>query len=240
MLIRERATRYERLASLTTLAAGAAHELGTPLATIAVVATEVERVLDGLPATIATPLRDDVRLIRGEVMRCRQILDAMATDAGSPQGEPLVAITSAALVAAVVEQLPAPQRRRLQTTHSGPALPLNVPRDASVQALMNLVRNGLDASTPDTAVHLRVSAEGPRARFDVQDHGSGMSPTVLARCTEPFFSTKPTGRGMGLGLFLAKSLAEHLGGTLTIDSVAGNGVTATLSIPVVHGVEGRS
>ena len=84
--MREQATRTERLAALTTLAAGAAHELATPLGTIAIAATELERALARQDAGAAA-LRDDARLIRAEVERCRRILDQMASDAGETAGE---------------------------------------------------------------------------------------------------------------------------------------------------------
>ncbi len=97
-LMREQALRHERLASLTTLAAGAAHELSTPLATIAVVTGEIERALEQARAasladasSSSAPLPDalltDARLIRAELQRCRAILDRMAAQAGETVGE---------------------------------------------------------------------------------------------------------------------------------------------------------
>jgi two-component system sensor histidine kinase RegB len=65
----------------------------------------------------------------------------------------------------------------------------------------------------------------------VEDAGPGMTAEVLARAVEPFFSTKPPGKGMGLGLFLARTLAEGLGGELTIRSEPGAGATARLDLP---------
>jgi len=68
-------------------------------------------------------------------------------------------------------------------------------------------------------------------RIVVADEGPGMSADVLARAGEPFFTTKAPGSGMGLGLFLARSLAEQLGGTLSLDSTTGRGTRATLELP---------
>ena len=227
---RERSTRYERLASLTTLAAGAAHELGTPLATIAVVATEAERVLAALPTETAAALHADVGLIRTEVARCRRILDAMAVDAGGPQGEAPTDVTVAGLLADVVASVPLSDRERVYAVPLVADASVRVPRQAVVQAISNLLRNALDASAAAVSVAARV--EGSQAAFVVSDHGPGMSPVILARCAEPFFSTKPSGHGMGLGLFLAKTLAEHLGGSLTVESPVGAGVTVALAVPL--------
>jgi two-component system sensor histidine kinase RegB len=72
---------------------------------------------------------------------------------------------------------------------------------------------------------------GGRVIFEVSDRGPGISPDVLARVGEPFFTTKPTGRGMGLGIFLARAVVERLGGQFAIRSVPGAGTTATLALP---------
>src|SRR4029453_18235210 len=112
--MREYATRTERLAALTTLAAGAAHELGTPLGTIAVTAKELERALHGLGPDAAESLREDARLIRAEVERCRGILDRMASDAGETTGEAPVAGAVEGLVHDVLEALPADQAARVR------------------------------------------------------------------------------------------------------------------------------
>ena len=88
---RERAARSERMASLTTLAAGAAHELSTPLATIAVAAGELERNAARVtePSAVGTALKDDARLIRSELDRCQSILDGMSGRAGGwPSHDP--------------------------------------------------------------------------------------------------------------------------------------------------------
>lgn len=227
---REQSSRYEKLASLTTLAAGAAHELGTPLATIAVVATEAERLLAGLPVDAAERMRTDVRLIRTEVSRCRRILDAMAADAGGPQGEIPTDASVRALLDDAVAGLSTEARGRVQLDAPTADAQLTVPRQAVGQTLANIVRNALEGSSGP--VWLAATVDAARARFVIRDHGPGMAPDILARCTEPFFSTKPPGQGMGLGLFLAKTLAEHLGGALTIDSAPGSGTEVGLALPL--------
>ena len=71
-----------------------------------------------------------------------------------------------------------------------------------------------------------------RLVFEVADRGSGIAPEILGRVGEPFFTTKPTGKGMGLGIFLARAIVERLGGELSIGSAPGRGTTATESLPV--------
>jgi two-component system sensor histidine kinase RegB len=217
------AARNEKLVALSALAAGAAHELGTPLATIAVVARELDRLLE------AGPLAADARLIRREVERCREILSRMSGEAGSVVGEGIDATDLSGVLAAVEERLEPSERARLALSCSAPDTDLRAPRVALAQALVNLVRNGL-AAAPDAPVSLAASRAGDAVRFEVRDAGSGMAPDVLARAGEPFFTTRAPGAGMGLGLFLSRAVAERLGGGLSLESEPGRGTRAVLEI----------
>jgi len=227
--MREQATRTERLAALTTLAAGAAHELATPLGTIAIAATELERAL--AQRADAGDLRDDTRLIRAEVERCRRILDALASDSGEQAGEAPATVAVADLVRDVLVTLPPDGADRVRVTGTALSRVVRVPRRAVARAVANLVRNGLDATRAPADVALRIDADAEALHITVHDRGTGMTPEVLARAVEPFFSTKPAGQGMGLGLFLVRTLAEDLGGRFVLRSMPGGGATAELELP---------
>jgi two-component system sensor histidine kinase RegB len=227
--LREEAMRHQRLASLTTLAAGAAHELNTPLSTVAVVAREIERKCD-LPAT-AESLKEDAKLIRRELERCRAILEQMSAGAGSPLGEPRTEISTSDLTGMLMTQL-GPDASRLAIEEHGAPGCVSVTPNALTRALANLIDNAMDASGPDTQVRLRIERGADRVAFVVSDHGTGMSEEVLAHAMEPFFTTKETGRGLGLGLFLVKSFADGVGGSFAIESKLGAGTSATLEIPL--------
>jgi len=226
--LRERNASAVRVAGLATLAAGAAHELSTPLSTIAVAARELERALEDANSPA---LREDARLIRAETDRCRAILDAMAGQSGDPAGETLRACIVSEILQTVHARVQASDKARVTFT-SAPDLQVTWPVGVVSRALGNLVDNALQAS-PDGDV-IRVDTTrlpDNRVRIAVIDRGAGMNSEQLARAGEPFFTTKPAGKGTGLGLFVARSTAEQLGGSLTLTSMEGQGTTATMDLP---------
>ena len=237
--MRERAARRDRLSAVTTLAAGAAHELATPLTTVAIVASELQRSIAALPPDTRRRLDDDVRLIREEVVRCREILDSIGLGSGSASGEMPARFTAAELLAETRGRLKPADTARVTVTGAGDIPVLFLPRRALARALLSLLQNALDAAPGDSEVRVQVEAPdeaGSMLAFTVCDAGPGMPADVLARAGEPFFTTKPPGQGLGLGLFLARSLAEQLGGRLTIDSLPSRGTTVQMVLPLeVHG-----
>lgn len=224
---RERAARVERIAALTTLAAGAAHELGSPLATIAVAAKELERSLAARDEL--RELAEDARLVREEVVRCRTILDRMAQRAGAFTGEAPVERSLASAIDTLAESLGPERFARVKAQVA--AVDVRLPRGALDFVLENLVRNALDASPAEADVELHVGATDAEIRVVVHDRGHGMDEATRRRALDPFFTTKDPGRGMGLGLFLVEALTHELGGSLEIDSAPGVGTTVTLVLP---------
>jgi two-component system, sensor histidine kinase RegB len=223
---RERAARNEHLAVLAMLSTGAAHELGSPLATIAVASSELLR---SLPPE-AGQAREDLALIRSQVARCRDIVDQLSLDAGQARGAAVARLPAREVLAQALVGLP---RERIVNEGSLDAeLEVVGPAGALAQALRNLIQNALDATAPQGRVRLRVERAADDVRLEVADDGPGMSVEVLSRAAEPFFTTKPRGRGMGLGLFLVQSVAEQVGGRLELASSAGQGTRASLVLPL--------
>jgi two-component system sensor histidine kinase RegB len=99
------------------------------------------------------------------------------------------------------------------------------------RAIVNIVRNALQASPAQAGVDLLSSAEAGTVTIRIIDTGTGMPEDVLARAGEPFYTTKPPGEGTGLGLFVARSTVEQLGGRVTISSREGTGTTVTVTLP---------
>ncbi len=229
--MRESAARRARLAALTTLAAGAAHELATPLTTVAVVAGELERSIGSAPFGPDGKFGDDVRLIRAEVQRCRDILEELGRQTGNAAGEMPARFSIDAAAREVIERLKPSAASRVSLTTIGGGVEAFLPRRALTRVVVSLIQNALDASTSGQQVEVEFRADS-QFHVRVHDQGAGMSSDVLARAEEPFFTTKPVGQGLGLGLFLARNFAEQLGGRLDIASTPGQGTTAHLDLPL--------
>lgn len=221
--------RSEKLEALGTLAAGAAHELSTPLATIAVVAKEVQRELTQVE--VATEIKEDISLIRSELDRCRAILDQMSTDAGQATGEPIVRFTAGKLLEEVTERIDIQLRSRIKVDRNIPEVEINAPLHLLSQAIRGLVKNALDATPAKESIHLNLGSTKDSLIVSIRDRGAGMPPHILARIGEPFFTTKEPGSGTGLGVFLAKNVVEKLGGDVNIDSIPEQGTTVIVRIP---------
>jgi two-component system sensor histidine kinase RegB len=213
--LREARDRGRRLASLATLAGGAAHELATPLSTIALIA-------EGLGKDARLAGTDDVRLLGTEVERCVSVLRQLSVDAGTPGGEQPV-------VGAVGPYLEALREAPRVRVRASAAAVVRVPPRAFASALRGLVKNALQASAED--VNLEAAVDGDDVVVTVRDRGAGIDEVTLQRIGEPFFTTKDMGNGMGLGVFLARTVIEQCGGRFEIASVVGVGTTVTVTLP---------
>jgi two-component system sensor histidine kinase RegB len=224
-----RLARHEKLAAVGTLAAGAAHEMGTPLATIAVVAKDLEHYAGQVAHNLT--LAADAATIRAEVDRCASILRAMSTHGPEFAGESPSRIKVKALFEDLLLSLP-PANRDVVVTLAAEELEAWLPVETTRQVLTALVNNALDASAPGQPVEIKAGATGDRLSITVRDRGKGMTAETLAHLGEPFFTTKEPGRGMGLGTFLSRVFAENLHGSLEFESAAGEGTTAILELPI--------
>lgn len=227
---RELRGRAERVQSMATLAAGAAHELASPLSTIAVVSGDLRARWQRANADDAESL-EDLDLIRRELDACRVVLDEMAFGAGEVRAGARQRIDVTALlreVATLPDAAPAQVRVEAAT-----ALHARVDEAGLRRSLRNLVRNARDAGASQVTIHATNERRGeqPGVRVDVVDDGRGMDPATLARADEPFFTTRATGERMGLGLHLVRRFIEASEGELAISSTPGQGTRATLWWP---------
>ena len=231
--LRDERAQDRHLAAMGILAAGAAHELGTPLGTISMLCADLELMSED-------ERREAAQGIREGVARCKHILHQMASPelrvpelgreaAAWPLGELVAEIeVGAAEVAVRVEESAA--------FAAGAACEL--PRAVLGQILRELVQNGAEAcrQRPGAAgVRVRFDRQGARVEIEVRDAGAGMTPEVAAAAFDPFFATKLEGSGMGLGLYLARAHLRQLGGSIDLTSSPGAGTVVHLRFPLTRG-----
>ncbi len=227
--LREASARSARLAAITTLAAGAAHELGSPLGTIAIAAHDARLALSrgGEPSSVI----EDLQLISLEVERCQEILGLMAARAGAGAEEG-TGTQLAELLRSVRAQLGEERAARVEFRVDDAASALALPLGQTAQSIVALIRNGLEASPGGASIVVAVRRCGAEAHISVEDRGTGIPAPLLPRVGEPFFTTKQPGRGLGLGVFLVRAFVESRGGELIIESAQGLGTSARMRIPL--------
>ncbi len=217
--------RQERFKSLATLAAGVAHELATPLGTIAVIGSDLER------NAALEESREDGRMIRQEVERCRAVMQRLAESARQQKAQQGDRVELQLLSSLLEPHLPADLRSRLvwEMPRSTSQAIVTLPLVELLQSLAVLVRNACEASEAGSKVILSVNITPDEVIFTVEDHGHGMDSETLERIGEPFYTRKAG--GMGLGLFLTRLFCEKEEGSLRFLSQPGVGTKAILTLP---------
>ncbi len=228
-LLRERALRDEQILALGLFAASTAHELGTPLSTIAVLTQEIQQAYQH-----DSELAADIHLLRQQVDICKTILNNLLKSADSAVDK-----QTTLPLDHVLEQI----RRRwpllrpqvpLRVNYDGqtPGPPVLAPHLLS-QTLLTLLNNAADACPTGVDLAGRLDATQQRIIVEIHDGGREVAENVLRQAGEAFFSTKPD--GIGIGLFLANSTLERLGGQVRLWRDP-QGITCTrVELPVIAG-----
>jgi len=213
-------SREQRLSALGALAAAAAHELGTPLATIAIVAKEMAR-------EAPTPaVKDDAELLMAQTQRCRDILAQLTKTPDQASDEVHERLSLRQLVQEVIEPHAGVKDVRVEAIVTGaPGTPApDISRMPEIiTALSSFVENAVDFAAAEVLVTARFDAE--TISVEVRDDGPGFAPEILAKLGEPYVTTRPgaegsrTGHiGMGLGFFISKTLLERTGAVVTFQN----------------------
>ena len=226
--LRQRAAEEEHIVRMGLLASGAAHELGTPLATLSVILGDWLH----MPAFAQDPeLREEIGDMQAQLLRCKAIVSGILLSAGEPRGEASVATTLEAFFDELVTQWRS--TRPAQPLHYAPdALPDDpiVSDSALKQMLGNVLDNAADAA-PGQPLRLEVSCPDDWLIVRVSDQGPGFAPEMLAQFGTPYQSSK--GRpGGGLGLFLSLNVARTLGGQIEARNRPGGGADVLLRLPL--------
>lgn len=228
---RERALRDEQVLALGTFAAGAAHELGTPLSTIAVLTRELERDHAANPL-----LSQDLALLRTQVDNCKRIITELTAAAGQARSADAAPQDLGDFLQGVVERwsLIRPQAQpRVLLAGSGPP-PRIVGEETVRQTLINILNNAADASPQH--VEIEVLWDESNLTIEVRDRGPGVSDEAVSRAGRSLFSTKSGGQG--IGLFLANATIERLGGSVTLFNRDGGGGCTRVQLPLARLVAG--
>ena len=157
----------------------------------------------------------------------------MAGQSGQLIGEAARPVSLGDVLASIRDRLSADERNRLDVEAPPRDVSLVWPLHVVARAIGNVVQNAFDASPAGARVRLEARIEdGSRLAMRVVDQGAGMTAVELERVGDPFFTTKPAGKGTGLGIFVARSTVEQLGGRLTFASSPGQGTTVRIALPV--------
>ena len=236
-------SREHRLASIGALATAAAHELGTPLGTIAVVARELER---GMKEN--SPEIEDVRLLRAQAERCRAIIARLANPEEGLQG-----LTQRLPLGALLDDIAGPYRGdglEILVSASGAGEPPDLPEPEVWRApellhgLGNIIENAADFAS--SMVNIAVHWDAARLSVVIEDDGPGFAPEIYERIGEPYVTSRPghhalgetemgprgsldEHEGMGLGFFIAKVLLEQTGGVVKAVNLGGGGARVSIN-----------
>jgi len=222
--VRERALRDEQLVAMGTLATGAAHELGTPLATMAILTKELER------ADVPAAMQRKLGILRDQVRRCKQALSVISASAGE------VPADSGGLVQ--VEDFIEKVTTEWQQLHPDAELDVQLQGSAEAahivaeytlhQALVNLLNNAVEASSQ--ALVMKAGWDRQQLEIEILDRGPGLLPHTASTIDKRKTSHKEY--GMGLGLFLTHATLQRLGGNIELFDREGGGTCTRVTLPL--------
>jgi two-component system sensor histidine kinase RegB len=225
--------REQRLSALGGLAAAAAHELGTPLATISIVAKEMIREAP------TAQVKEDAELLMAQAERCREILRRLTDRPDAASDEVHERLSLRQLVQEVIEPHAATPDVRVEaivTGAAGVATPDIRRMPEIIHAFTSFVENAVDFAASEVLVSARFDAE--TVSIEVRDDGPGFAPEILAKLGEPYVTTRPgaegsrTGHiGMGLGFFISKTLLERTGAVVTFQNGRPRGAVVAAKWP---------
>ncbi|MGR9106335.1 MAG: ATP-binding protein [Gammaproteobacteria bacterium] len=226
--VREDALRDERVVALGTLAAGAAHEMGTPLGTIAILTHELQQEYR---CDHYKDLNRKLAIVRDQIDRCKEALSVLSASAGELRAESGRLMSVGAYVNQVVRQWQKQQPNiNLQFQASGEDPEPNLVADRTLtHALVNILNNAAEVSpqSVEFIAHWNASA----LVLTILDQGPGIDPAILENAGNNPVSTKET--GLGVGLFLAKATITRLGGTLRFSKRRDRGTSIRITLPLL-------
>ena len=227
---REQALQNERLIALGTLATGAAHELGTPLGTMAILTAELEQEYT---SPDYSDLHRKLGILRGQISRCKETLSVISASAGADRAESGHKMSVNDYLDTVIaewrEQRP---NANLNVAINSRTIAADILAERTLsQALVNILNNAADASPDDISFQADWSSE--ELNLEVSDRGPGLAEEIYNQLGKSPVTTKD--EGLGVGLFLAQATVQRLGGTLSISNREAGGTTLHITLPLLTG-----
>ncbi len=224
--IREQSLESERVLSLGTLAASAAHELGTPLSTMAVISKELALDLTKRPEQL-----QQLEIIRTQIARCKEILSSITRNAGQNRADAGQGLLLREFLQEVIQRWrdTRPATELVVTLCNSASNPLIFSDRTLTQAIQNLLDNAADAS-PERVL-LNADWDENLLQLRIRDFGKGISDEVKKQLGKPFFTSKDE-QGMGLGVYLTQITLARFGGDLSLSNHIEGGVLTLVKLPL--------
>lgn len=231
LVLRDALTRAERMAAVGQMAASVAHQVGTPLNLVSGYVQMIREDRQTDPA-----VRERLGIVETQLEQVTRVLRTVLDRARQPTARVVLG------AAALIERVCTIARPRLQ--RAGIALETSIPDrlgeisgDAAQLeiALLSLVTNAIDAMPDGGTLRIRAAAGGGMIRLEISDTGHGIPPELMPRLFDPWVTTKPEGRGTGLGLGIVREVIHNHGGRVTAHSAEGRGATFLIELPALAG-----
>lgn len=227
---REQAMRDEQLIALGTMAAGAAHELGTPLSTMAVVSGELQKEHAG-----NRELQNNINILRDQITQCKRTLTQLLADTGQTRAEDANGQTVDRFLREILDKwkLMRPTANFTYHCNGKQPAPQILNTQPIGQSILNLLNNAADASTKN--IEIKSDWDNKELRLEILDFGKGLNEEAAQRAGQPFFTSKP-GHGFGIGLFLANANIERFGGSVRLTNREKGGASTLIKLPLIGAV----
>lgn len=231
--IQAKQLRDERVVALGTLAASAAHDMGTPLGTIAILIRELEQTY---PPHRFPDLLEKIQIIQKQVVRCKEALSVMSASAGELRAESGQVMAVGTYIDEVLHQWRSQRpdiKLNLSIAPDDWLMRAQILADRTqTHSLINILNNAADVSPKEKGVDLRIGCQDQQLHLEIRDYGPGFSEEVLAMTGQGPLATNK-GHGLGVGLFLTYSSIHRLGGSITMCNMSDGGACVVLRLPLI-------
>ncbi len=228
---RENALRNDRVVSMGTLAASAAHDMGTPLGTMAIISHEMELEY---PETEHPDLHSKIKIMNQQIDRCKSALSVLSASAGEMRAESGEAMPLITYIDGVFNQWRTHDSSTKLNLKINPSFDINAQILADrtfTHAIINILNNAAKVTQKDKGIEFNADWDDDRLKLNIRDYGPGFPEEVLKRVgSEPIPGSK---QGLGVGLFLTSTTVHRLGGEIIFSNLDTGGANVYIQIPLI-------